>query len=267
MKSLLADIRKELTGLGGKSSATGEPVTISSKTTEPGTATTGNVREVGLTEPSFAGEPKVEPEPENHPLRTDSAPVAWVDRRLTDLFDRVNQLLGAPQEDTGGYRPKCPTTIEEAGLTREEVEGLILKYLAARGTASGRQICNQIKLPFCIIEPIVRDLKFDHLLSLSGTAEASDFNYSITDTGRSRARAFSLECSYFGAAPVPLKDYLEAMAAQSIAKQTVNVEELHDAFKDLIINKKMLDTLGPAINSGRGMFLYGEPGNGKTSIA
>jgi predicted ATPase with chaperone activity len=29
----------------------------------------------------------------------------------------------------------------------------------------------------------------------------------------------------------------------------------------------MLRRLGPAINSGRGMFLFGEPGNGKTSIA
>ena len=47
----------------------------------------------------------------------------------------------------------------------------------------------------------------------------------------------------------------------------VSVEQLHDAFKDLIMNKKMLDMLGPAINSGRGMFLFGEPGNGKTSIA
>ncbi len=204
---------------------------------------------------------------DHQPARTDSAPVAWVDRRLSDLFDRVNQLLGDAQADDNVYRPKCPQTIEAAGLTAEEIEGLILKYLAARTTASGRQICNQIKLPFAIIEPIVRDLKLEHMLSLSGTAEAGDFQYTITDTGRSRARAFTAECSYFGAAPVPLRDYLEAMAAQSIAKQTVNVEELHEAFKDLIINKKMLDTLGPAINSGRGMFLYGEPGNGKTSIA
>ncbi|MFM9963368.1 MAG: AAA family ATPase [Planctomycetaceae bacterium] len=220
-------------------------------------------RIVAPTEPATSGGLELE----SPPLRTDSAPVAWVDRRLTDLFERVNQLLGDAQAEEGVYRPKCPETIEEAGLAREEIEGLILKYLAARGVASGRQICNQVKLPYALVEPIVRDLKFDHLVSLSGTAEAGDFNYSITDTGRLRARAFSAECSYFGAAPVPLRDYLEAMAAQSIAKQTVNADELHDAFKDLIINKKMLDTLGPAINSGRGMFLFGEPGNGKTSIA
>jgi hypothetical protein len=112
-----------------------------------------------------------------------------------------------------------------------------------------------VQRPFNIVEPIVRDLKLEHMLSLSGTAEAGDFRYTITDTGHSRARAYSAECTYFGAAPVPFRDYLEAMAAQSITKQTVNVEELHEAFTDLIINKKMLDTLGPAINSDRGMFL------------
>lgn len=204
------------------------------------------------------------------PDRTDAEPIAWVDRRLTDLFDRVNKLLGDAAGETAEderFRPKAPDTLEQSGLNREEIESLILKYLYTRGVASGRQVCLQIKLPFQIVEPIIRDLKFDHLLSLSGTAEAGDFEYSITDTGRDRARAMASECSYCGAAPVPLKDYLVAMAAQSIAKQQVSVEHLHEAFADLIMNKKMLDTLGPAINSGRGMFLFGEPGNGKTSIA
>ena len=199
--------------------------------------------------------------------RTDANPVAWVDRRLTDLFERVNKLLGDADSEDDAYRPKAPETLEQSGLNRDEIERLILKYIYARGCASGRQVCLQLKLPFQIVEPIIRDLKFDHLLSLSGTAEAGDFEYSITETGRDRARMMSVECSYYGAAPVPLKDYLVAMAAQSIAKQSVSVENLHEAFADLIMNKKMLDTLGPAINSGRGMFLFGEPGNGKTSIA
>ncbi|MCX7421357.1 MAG: AAA family ATPase [Planctomycetia bacterium] len=208
---------------------------------------------------------------ESIPDRTDADPVAWVDRRLTDLFDRVNKLLadaaGTENNEEASFRPKAPDTLEQSGLNREEIESLILKFLYTRGVASGRQVCLQIKLPFQIVEPIIRDLKFDHLLSLSGTAEAGDFEYSITETGRDRARAMAAECSYCGAAPVPLKDYLVAMAAQSIAKQQVSVEHLHEAFADLIMNKKMLDTLGPAINSGRGMFLFGEPGNGKTSIA
>ena len=43
--------------------------------------------------------------------------------------------------------------------------------------------------------------------------------------------------------------------------------DLRRAFSDLLVSESMFQTLGAAINSGRGMFLYGYPGNGKTSIA
>jgi predicted ATPase with chaperone activity len=72
---------------------------------------------------------------------------------------------------------------------------------------------------------------------------------------------------YVGAAPVPLRAYCKAVAAQSITLEKPTVANLREAFKDLLINDRMLGILGPAINSGRGMFLYGFPGNGKTSIA
>src|SRR3954453_19380151 len=94
-------------------------------------------------------------------------------------------------------------------------------------------------------------------------------NYESTTrkSARERARRYAEECTYFGAAPVTLPDYLKAMAAQSIAKQHATEEALTPPFPDLIISPPRLDRLGPAINSGRGMFLFGNPGNGKTSIA
>ncbi len=94
-----------------------------------------------------------------------------------------------------------------------------------------------------------------------------DYDFAITEFGRERARRYSEECTYFGSAPVTLPDYLQAMAAQSIAKQQATEEDLRRAFNDLVVSQRMLDRLGPAINSGRGMFLFGSPGNGKTSIA
>ena len=94
-----------------------------------------------------------------------------------------------------------------------------------------------------------------------------DYLFTITDLGRERGRRYSEECTYFGTAPVVFSDYLRAMEAQSIAKQQATEEDLKHAFSDLILNQDILDRLGPAVNSGRGMFLFGEPGNGKTSIA
>jgi hypothetical protein len=190
------------------------------------------------------------------------------DRKLNSLFERVENLLG-PRKTAGEneYFPPEPTTLYETRLTEDEVERLILKFLLAKGSSTGRQVAGQLKLPFALIEPIVKGLKQDTLLAYRNTAEMGDYEYCITDVGRERARRFMEECTYFGAAPVSLRDYLHAMEAQSITRHYATEESLKTAFKDLLINPSLLDRLGPAINSGRGMFLFGEPGNGKTSIA
>jgi len=165
------------------------------------------------------------------------------------------------------FRPLEPETLEETQLTFEEVERLILKLLLSKGSALGRAVCAQIRLPYHIIEPILKDLKQQQLIAFKRTAKMGDYNFSITDFGRERAQRYIQECTYFGSAPVSLPDYLEAMEAQSIAKQHATEDDLQHAFSDLVISPKMLDRLRSAINSGHGMFLFGEPGNGKTSIA
>eukprot|EP00913_Durusdinium_trenchii_P023350 g21928.t1 len=188
--------------------------------------------------------------------------------QLSDLFNRVSDLLGGSDSDTDGpFRPKEPESLAETGLSSEEVERLILKFLLQKGSASGRAICSQVCLPFNLVDPVLKELKQEQLLAFKGAAQIGDYEFTITDSGRDRARKYAAECTYFGAAPVSLRDYLRAMEAQSISKQEVSEEDLTSAFSDLIINTRMLERLGPAINSGRGMFLFGEPGNGKTSIA
>ena len=187
---------------------------------------------------------------------------------LTELFDRVNELLGsAPGQVEEAFHPPEPQSLADTGLTTEEVEKLILKYLLARGSAIGRKVAQQVCVPFGLIDPLLKSLKQEQLIIFKNAATMGDYEYALTEMGRERARRFTEECTYFGAAPVALKDYLQAMARQSIAKQHATVDDLKEAFGDLIISEKMLSKLGPAINSGRGMFLFGEPGNGKTSIA
>ncbi len=190
------------------------------------------------------------------------------DQHLSQLFNRVQSLLkGSAEESQGKFVPQCPETLDDTGLTQDEIERLILKYLLAKGTQTGRQICKQIKLPFGIVDAILKRAKQDQLVAYGSTAEMGDYEFMITELGRERARRYTQECTYFGAAPVCFKDYLKAMELQSIAKQEATQSDLKEAFSDLIINPKMLDRLGPAVNSGRGMFLFGEAGNGKTSIA
>jgi hypothetical protein len=169
--------------------------------------------------------------------------------------------------DPDGFIPLEPRSLREAGLTDSEVEALLVKYLLSRGDASGRDLADQVKLPFVLVDELLRQLKRDQLVAYKDAASLNDYVYVLTEFGRERARRYSLTCSYFGAAPVSLKDYVASVAAQSLQQQHPTEAQLKQAFADLLINQRMLERLGPAVNSGRGMFLYGFPGNGKTSIA
>jgi predicted ATPase with chaperone activity len=165
------------------------------------------------------------------------------------------------------FRPLPVSSFEEAGLNFAQVEGLILKFLLNIGVAAGRQIAEELGLPFGPFPEFLRQLKNAQIVAYTNSATANDYQYSLTDTGRARAKSYLEECTYFGTAPVPFDDYVRAVAAQTITTEQPKKEDLRRAFSDLLISEEMFEMLGPAINSGRGMFLYGYPGNGKTSIA
>jgi hypothetical protein len=207
------------------------------------------------------------------------------DPKLDALLDRIRNLAEAPSSsppskaapvaaeqtpapsDDNTFLPIEPKSFREAQLSDSEVESLVLKYLQARGDAIGREIADQVKLPFILVDELLWKMKNDQLVVHRGSAPMNDYQYQLTDMGRERARRHSQSCSYFGSAPVSLDDYVASVKAQSLAQQHPTVEGLNRAFDGLLLNRRMLDRLGPAINSGRGLFLYGAPGNGKTSIA
>ena len=147
------------------------------------------------------------------------------------------------------------------------MEALVLKFLLARGDAAGRAIAEQVKLPFVLIDLLLREMKDQQLVVHRGSAPMNDFQYQLSDLGRERGRRYSQHCTYFGSAPVALKDYVASVHAQSLTNQHPTAEDLQRAFDGLLLSPHMLDRLGPAVNSGRGLFLFGPSGNGKTSIA
>jgi predicted ATPase with chaperone activity len=165
------------------------------------------------------------------------------------------------------FRPSEPKSIEETGLTASLIETLMVKYVMLIGSASGRQIADQICLPFGLLENIFSSLRQRQLLVHAGTAPMNDYVYTLTDAGRQRAKAALDACAYIGAAPVPLDDYIVSVEAQTIRAEAPQKRHLQKAFADVSVEPEMFEMLGPAVNSGAGMFLYGAPGNGKTTLA
>jgi hypothetical protein len=212
--------------------------------------------------------------------------------RLDALMDRINQLTmaqstptrrptiepvpepappdahtSAAAQHSDGWVPIEPDSLADSGLSEGEIEAFILKTLNARAEATGRSMSDHIKLPFRIIDPLLQSMKLDRLVAHKGSAPMNDYVYQLTELGRERAKKFAEHCTNNGASPVPLAAYIDSVKRQTLTAQHPTEEDLHRAFEDLLIDKKMLLRLGPAINSGRGLFLFGAPGNGKTSIA
>ena len=165
------------------------------------------------------------------------------------------------------WSPPEPATLDDAGISEGQLEHLILKFLGAIGDCSGRDLATQHALPFRLIEPVLAGLKQAQLVAFRGSAAMNDYVYQLTDKGRETAKKLTEYCSYIGAAPVPLDSYVNSVSEQTLTKVHPTEEDLNRAFSDLLINSRMLRRLGPAMNSGRGLFLFGAPGNGKTSIA
>jgi len=185
-----------------------------------------------------------------------AAPVFEVDPEL------VRSLL---TDDV--FEPVEPATLDQAGLTDAFVEALICKDLSVNGTARGRALSDNVGLPFNIIARLLESLRTRKLVAHASGAQFNDYSYMLTELGAARAHQMLRECAYVGPAPVRLSEYVMSVAAQSIAHEAPGRERLVEACKGISVDPKLFRSLGPAINSGGAIFLYGAPGNGKSTLA
>jgi hypothetical protein len=164
--------------------------------------------------------------------------------------------------------PPPPATIEETGLHPDSLAQLLLKTLIG-GEASGTGLADRLRLPYSVLEALVQHARIEKLVEVRGATGVgtASYRYILTDLGRDRATQFLDVCRYTGPAPVPLSQYTAYVRACMAARPYVDRDKLSTGFEHLVVSKGMFDQLGPAVNSGKSLFLYGAPGNGKTVVA
>ena len=178
---------------------------------------------------------------------------------------------GSLATPAGGFLPPQVTSLEDTGLNPLWLQDLVLKVLYFRGYLSGFKVAEEITLPFAgVSDQILVALKADKLIevksSQGGLGEGA-YTYGITGAGIQRAREALERSQYAGPAPVPFEVYNESIRRQKSGRMTVTTRTMRQILSQLVISETTFQRLGPALNSGTSIFMYGPPGNGKTSIA
>jgi predicted ATPase with chaperone activity len=177
--------------------------------------------------------------------------------------------IGNPRDNT--YVPPPVTKIDDTGLSSLWLQDLALKILYFQGYLSGFKIAEEMALPFGgIIDQVMEALKREKFVEVKssqmGLGEGA-YQYAITGAGIARAREALERSQYAGPAPVPIQVYNDSVLKQRYTRTIVSSRVMRQSLNHLVISEKIFRRIGPAINSGTSIFLYGPPGNGKTSIA
>jgi predicted ATPase with chaperone activity len=182
----------------------------------------------------------------------------------------MQQIKNTYDWDGGGApeAPTAPENLQQTGLTIGFLNDMILRTLYTRGGLLGLDLAKLLCLPFKVIEESLGFLKNEKAVEVLGgdLIGRISYRFNLTDLGRRRAQEALKMCAYVGPAPVPLEDYVEQVYRQAVTAINVSPEAIKAAFSHLVISDELFNAVGPAIVSGKSVFIYGPPGNGKTAI-
>ncbi|MGI8476110.1 MAG: ATP-binding protein [Thermomicrobiales bacterium] len=163
-----------------------------------------------------------------------------------------------------------PTSIEQTGLDLSTIADLAMKMIYFNNQVTAQTISDEMCLPFYnILDRALTLLKKEELIEVAGSNGFGElaYQYSITPKGIVRVHQILERTTYVGPAPVTLDHYRMVIKEQAIAEVRVGPRDVRDSMADLVLEDDVLDAMGQAVNTGRSLFLFGPPGNGKTMLA
>jgi hypothetical protein len=165
-----------------------------------------------------------------------------------------------------GIAPAAPASIRDTGLDPIILGNLILKAAYTVPQFTAEWVARRVHLPQTIVGEVLEQHRTDHLLEVLGQAGPFGFRYAITSRGRERAgRLFEIS-GYVGPAPVTLASYTAMLEYQLAQAPEITSEDVAAALSSLVLDDEDALLAGLAVSSGRSLFIFGPPGNGKSSL-
>jgi energy-coupling factor transporter ATP-binding protein EcfA2 len=166
--------------------------------------------------------------------------------------------------------PRPPKTVAETGIELLFLRDLLLKT----AYRTNIELASRLAKVMCVLPTVLQELielareqKLMETVGKSVDSGTNELRYQLTEAGRSRASDAFSQSEYYGAVPVPLDEFIAQAAKQKVVDISIPRDALINSMRNMVIHADMLEEIGPAVNSGKSILLYGPPGNGKSSLA
>ncbi len=168
--------------------------------------------------------------------------------------------------------PQAPISVADTGVDSALLLELAIKGMYSDNLETATQIAEMLKLSSAIVSQLLQEAKerklVENLAAASSMAGSmAEMRMTLTKSGREWAVDAMSRGQYYGPAPVSLQDFQDRILLQRVTNEHVTRDTLKKAFEGLVMTDRFVSRLGPAINSGNAILIYGPAGNGKTTVA